>query len=57
MKPPSLHRRLRAVVRRSGLAALAGAGVTVVAETWLEDFATDPFARGWQATGNTNLFR
>lgn len=57
MKPLSLNRRLRAVVRPLGLAALAGAGLTVLAETWLEDFAADPFARGWQATGNTNLFR
>lgn len=57
MKPSSLDCPPCAILRRLGWAALAGAGVTVLAETRLEDFAAEPFGRGWQATGNTNLFR
>jgi len=42
------------------LPVLTGAiGLTsciVTADTFTEDFATDPLARGWQVYGNTNLF-
>lgn len=41
----------------SGLAsAVALANCIATAETFVEDFASDPLARGWRAFGNTNLF-
>ena len=45
---------------RSFALALAGACVVsalpIRATTIVENFSTDPFAHGWIATGNTNLF-
>lgn len=36
--------------------AIALTSCIVTADTFTEDFATDPFARGWRVYGNTNLF-
>lgn len=37
--------------------ALLGSLAIARAGTWVDDFSSDPVARGWKVFGNTNLFR
>jgi hypothetical protein len=59
---PFLHPRAGILSARGlHLLALLAGGLAIASvgrsATLTEDFATNPFARGWRACGNTNLFR